>query len=420
MFKIAYYEIKRSIRDRRWLLVFLIQPVLLIGLLGLANRHAPHEIKLAIYNAYQNQYSQKIVDDLKNEKDLTIIEYPTMEAAKKEVEYDRVRGTVIIDVINNNGIIDGQIDYIENSTVPDITAKAKLLCLNATSDTLNRYAKDNFSFKISQESDNQNKKIQAEMEQKLSKTKEEIGKLSLAPQVLVKINNSLDGLEISSPKIATNNKLIKVKINESKNTTKNIKYFDFFASAVIVLMIIIVSLNTSATTISQERIDGTFERFFVTPYTKAQMIVGKMLAYSTTSMALALLTIFSLKMIFEVTIGPLWLVLLTTFITGLAAIALGILISAVTYTIAESVQVSIFVFFAMLILTTFLFQPETMHPSMSFASKVVPFTYSVKTMREINLLNMNFYDIWPNLLIIFGSLIIFLIMAIIVLRRKAD
>ncbi len=378
MLKIAYYEFKRFIRDRRTLVVFLALPIVIIMLLGSVTVHEPENIKIAVANVNANTYSNRIVNDLKDQSKFEIEEV-SPETARTDIEQNKFKTSVIINITKNNNKITGNIELIENSTVPEISANAKALVGKSIQESIGQFTTQNIQDSI---------------------------------------NSSLRSLPVQTDIKITGTD--SVTVNTSKNTDKNIKYTDFFASAVIVLLILIVGLNTSSTTITQERIDGTFERFFVTPYSKFQMIAGKMLAFTVISIILALVTIFSLKILFDVTLGPLWLVLLISFLNALAAISLGVLISSFTYTIAESIQVSILCFFASLILTGLIFQPETMHPIAQKLSAIVPFTYSVKAMREVNILNFNFNEIKYDLLILIAYAFGFQALAILALKRKAN
>jgi len=44
MFKIAYYELTKLIRDTRWLIIFVLQPIILVILLGLVTFYEPKNI----------------------------------------------------------------------------------------------------------------------------------------------------------------------------------------------------------------------------------------------------------------------------------------------------------------------------------------------------------------------------------------
>ena len=211
-----------------------------------------------------------------------------------------------------------------------------------------------------------------------------------------------------------------LSVTTKPNTDRKLNFFSYYASAIMILLLILIGLNASVTSITQERVDGTFERFFVTPYSKASMIFGKMMSYVGISLMLAFIMIFSMKIFFDVTLGPIWLVGLITFATGLAACALGLLVSSFTYTIGESIQVGTLVFFALLVLTGLIFQPETMQPVIAHLHNYIPFTHAMTSMREVNILGFGFDKVYRDILILFGSAVAFLLVAVLALRRKAN
>lgn len=347
MFKIAYFEVKKMLRDYRLLLVFLLQPVILIYLLGNTVAHTPDKIDVSVFNQYQNEISMKIITEMKSSETLSVKECTNQDSAETSVYENKSKLAVTISLGGNSW---DDIKIVRNSIVPDVSARAEKIVLEA----------------------------------------------------LTKLNSN----NLSAP------------ISVRDNTSKTVSYFDYYASAIIILLLILICLNASVTAITQERIDGTFERFFVTPYSKATMVFGKMVSYVGISLTLSLITIFSLKFFFDVNLGPIWLIGLITFVTGLAAIALGLLVSSVTYTIGESIQVGTLIFFSILILTGLIFQPESMQPFILKLHDVIPFTYSMTAMREVNILGFGFSKVVNDLFIIGGSAVLFLIVAVIFLRRK--
>ncbi len=375
MLKIALYELKKLTRDTRWLVLFLVQPILVVLFLGLVTWREPQNIRVSFFNKEDNQYSQQIVQDLEREKKLILVYDSSADEAHRQVKDNITRSAVIIDIAKKNDIISGSIEIMENSTLPELSGQTKKIILKATEDTVKNFSVENVK--------------------------------NLMPQsAQIKIDE-------------TNIDLSPIEIRETKNTNKNIKYFDYFLSALIVLLITINCLNLSSTTITTERIEGTFERFFVTPFKKYHMIIGKLLAFAIVAIVLSIIIILTLKTLFAVTLGPIWLVLLITFITALMAIALGIFISSITYTIRESILMGIMAFYLTLILTPFLFQSETMHPIIGKIPLIIPFTYSIKAMREVNILGFDFYQILPDLLMLVGYFVGFIILSILLLRRRA-
>ncbi len=421
MLKIAYFELKKLLRDRRWLALIILQPIILLFILGAATIHDPKNIKIAVFSQWKNEYSNQIIQNLQDEKDLKIEILTSEKLLKDGLDKNHYRGGIVIDIKKNESQINGDLLFISNSTVPEISSQAKLLALNSTKKTLADFAAKNLQAKITTQSQAQSKIIQSDLKSKIDTLETNLSKLSLPNEQLTALTKPLQGIE----KINLNGfdnlaKPNQIKINESKNTTRKIRYFDFYASAVVMLLVLITCLNMSSASITQERIDGTFERFFVTPYTKTQMIMGKMLTFSVISLIIAFVTIGTLYYVFNASLGPLWLVILITYLTSLSAVAIGLLVSSFTHTIAESIQVSITIFFSCLILTQFIFQTETMHPILTKITWLVPFTYSMQALREVNLLNVGFMDVWQDIAILGGSVIVFISLAIVLLHRKAD
>jgi ABC-2 type transport system permease protein len=391
--KIALYELKKFVRDRRWFLLFLTQPIIVVIFLGLVTWQEPKDIRVSLFNVDSNKYSEEIVQNLEDEERINFSSESSEKEALEGVKNDKFRSAVIVDIAEEENLIKGKIRIVENSTVPDLSGRVKMLVVDAVEGSLAGFA-------------GQNVKVQAE-----GNLQKQIETIIHDPEQLKLVTKNHTSISIEEDSI---------RIAEEKNTTKSLKYFDYFLSALMVLLMIINAINLSTISITSERSEGTFERFFVTPYRKSQMIFGKFIAFSFVAIILSVLVISTLKIFFEVSLGPIWLVGIIMFITAETAIALGILISAVTHSLQESIQVGVIVFYLTLILTPFLFQSETIHPYIKNISLIVPFTYSIRAMREVNLLNMEFFDVWPNLLILIGFLVLFILLAINFLRRKAE
>jgi len=415
MFKIAFYELKKLIRDHRWMAIFLAQPVLIVTLLGSVAIHDPKNISVLIYDTNQNQYSREIAQVISNDSRLKIVAKNSENDLRESLRRDEATLGVLIK-IDKEDQIRGKIEVVENSTAPEMSARSKVFIADDIKPVLDGFTKNNAKTVIGAD---QSQKF-SDSKNALSRIRNQVSSIPLDQAVKATMASDFSILQNQSSAENIEIDTSKIDLLQTKNTSKSIKYFDFYASALIVLLILLVGINTSSTTVTQERIDGTFERFFVTPYSKTHMIIGKMLAFVTVSVVLALLTIFSLKLLFDVTLGPIFLVLLITFLTSLCALSLGLLISSFTYTIAESIQVGITLFFSILILCGLIFQPETMHAIPKFLHQIIPFTYSVRAMREVNLLNFNFSMIGKDLLILVGYTALFLTLSVLFLRRKAD
>ncbi|MEW6187759.1 MAG: ABC transporter permease [Thermodesulfobacteriota bacterium] len=202
------------------------------------------------------------------------------------------------------------------------------------------------------------------------------------------------------------------------NEWKDIRYFDLAASGVIVLFIVGICLLMSVTTVTAERSSGTLERILASPYKNSEIILGKFTAYTVLAAVVSVLVIFSLKLTFGIVLGNLFLVFLFSILIGGNAVALGLLVSAVTRNELESIMAGILCWFLAMILMGFTWPLETMHPLMTWVSRLNPFLYGLQAIRHINLNHWGFDQVWFNLVVLVTSLSFQALLAIRFFRRE--
>ena len=202
------------------------------------------------------------------------------------------------------------------------------------------------------------------------------------------------------------------------NAWKELKFFDFYASAIIVLIAMALPLFLSAMSLTSERSTGTIERVFATPYTKSEIIIGKMLAQSILAFMITILIIATLKIVFGIALGNIGLVLLVVSLVGINAVIFGLLISSITYTETESLLVAIMSFLILMVLMTYLWPRETMHIVPRYMSYMIPYTYGIQAIRYINMVGAGLSEVWMDLLALLGFIIAQMIIAIQILRRE--
>jgi ABC-2 type transport system permease protein len=186
----------------------------------------------------------------------------------------------------------------------------------------------------------------------------------------------------------------------------------------MVVLAMSIPLSLSLITITSERMRGTLERIFVTPYDKVEIIGGKMLAFSLLAVLIALMVTGTLKVLFHIALGNPGLILLTTILVGINGVVFGLLVSSLTRTDIESITVGILGIFAFMGLMTFLVPWETMHPAAKFISRLLPYTYGIRAIRLINMTGAGFYEIWKDLAILLTAIFVQLFITIPVLKRE--
>jgi ABC-2 type transport system permease protein len=226
------------------------------------------------------------------------------------------------------------------------------------------------------------------------------------------------GVPASTATQESNQIMTPFKATFKSNAGKDLKYFDFYASAYMVIMAIVLPMNISLMSLTSERSTGTIERIFVSPYGRSEIITGKLLAHSIFALIYSALFVFTLKAVFNVALGNMGLVLLTCTLMGITGVILGLVISAVTRTEAESLLVGMMVFLGSAALMTYMVPLETMNVVAKYLSQAIPFTYGIETIRRINMVGLGLSDVWINLVIIFGFIVALTVVAIPILRRQ--
>ncbi len=198
---------------------------------------------------------------------------------------------------------------------------------------------------------------------------------------------------------------------------QNLKYFDFYASAMIAMTAAGMPMLLSAISITSERARGTIERIFVSPFKKSEIIVGKVLAHCVFAVMCVALFIGTLKLVFDVTLNNPALVVLLAILVGINGAVMGLLISSVTRSEAESVMIGMMGLLGIMALMTYLFPWETMHPVARVLSGLLPITYGFQAIRQINMVGAGLADIWLNLAVLAGSIALLTLVSIPLLKR---
>ena len=201
------------------------------------------------------------------------------------------------------------------------------------------------------------------------------------------------------------------------NEWQELKYFDFYASALVILLALLFAPGAGFTCYKHPR--GHWEQskeYLVSPYRRSEIIIGKMLAHTIFAIIIIILVLITLKILFDITLGNIALVLLVSILVGINAVILGLLISSITYSESESILLAIMCFLGLLIQMTYLIPWESMHTISKYISYAIPYTYGVQAIRSVNLVGAGFTDIWRDLLIMSGFIVIQALFATLILK----
>lgn len=183
---------------------------------------------------------------------------------------------------------------------------------------------------------------------------------------------------------------------------------NFMVPGLIGLIIQMQAVILTAFAIVREREKGTLEQLIVTPIKPWELMVGKiapyvLIAFAQVAVALAVGTLW-----FQVEIAGSLLLLLglsTVFLVG--SLGIGMLVSTVSKTQTQAMQMSMMVILPAILLSGFMFPRESMPALLNYLGYFIPLTYFLKILRGIVLKGVGLEYLWVEalLLTVFGLLI---------------
>lgn len=207
-------------------------------------------------------------------------------------------------------------------------------------------------------------------------------------------------------------------IDIKTNQVQEIQYMDLAAAPLIVLIIMGICLLAAVTGVTSERSKGTIERIFASPYRRTDIILSKMLALSLIAIIVSFVILLTLNLIFGIVLASQLLALIIVILVGINAVAFGLLVSAVTDTELESVAFGIMFYFLFMTLMGWIWPLETMHPIFRYIASMTPYMYAAHAIRHVNLVGWGLSQVWPDIAILCGFIMIQALGAAQILKRE--
>lgn len=194
---------------------------------------------------------------------------------------------------------------------------------------------------------------------------------------------------------------------------------DYFAPAVIALLLQHLAVSFAALSIVREASVGAMELFRVSPLSAAETLIGKYLSYFLFSIvltaALTALLVVGLKVPM---LGNWWLYAITITVLLFTSLGIGFVISILSETDTQAVQLTMIVLLASVFFSGFMLNLELIWEPVRTISWTLPTTYGIIMIRDIFLLGQI-----PNLMLFIGLTaigILLMIVAWMLLRRSLD
>ena len=176
---------------------------------------------------------------------------------------------------------------------------------------------------------------------------------------------------------------------------------NFFVPGVIGVVLQIGTTVATAMALVRERERGTLEQLLVSPLSRAGLMLGKLVPYLCIGMAMAVILFLIMRFVFDVPIvGNVVGMMFSTLVYVFALLSLGLLVGTKATNQMQALQMSMVFLLPSVFFSGFIFPRETMPWIFYALGALFPTTYFIALMRAIILRGANFFEYWPNLLVL--------------------
>ena len=185
----------------------------------------------------------------------------------------------------------------------------------------------------------------------------------------------------------------------------------------MVLTMTMVMITSMA--IVRERERGTLEQLIVTPLKSWELMAGKIIPYVFIGYVQAALALSVGILVFDVPLrGSLGLLFVLTTLFILASLSLGVLISTVTKTQMQAMQLSFFVFLPSVLLSGFMFPRAAMPELFYQIGHLLPLTFYLEILRGIILKGIGIQLLWNQAFALIVYILVAITVSVIKFQKK--
>jgi ABC-2 type transport system permease protein len=178
---------------------------------------------------------------------------------------------------------------------------------------------------------------------------------------------------------------------------------NFIVPGVIAVIIMIVGAILTSLVIAREYENGTMETLLSLPIKGTELLLGKAIPYFIIGLTDVLISVLMGQVLFGIIIkSSYWLMVLASSLYLLVALSLGLMISIATKSQLVSNQTAILVtYLPSLLLSNFVFPVQNMPKALQAISYVIPATYYIKILKGLFLQGIGLEYLWPSFMALF-------------------
>ncbi len=169
----------------------------------------------------------------------------------------------------------------------------------------------------------------------------------------------------------------------------------FIVPGLLAIILTFTLIQFTAGAIVRERELGTLEQLQVTPVTRVELILGKLLPFIVIGYVQLTVTLLLMRFLFEIPIaGSVALLYAVAFLFIAAVLGLGMLISTLVQTQRQSQQVSMMFLLPFVFLSGYVFPIDGMPLMFQQVSRLIPARYFIEVLRGIVLRGAGLDELW--------------------------
>ena len=384
-FVVAGRVVRQIVKDRRTLALLLVAPLMAIFLL--------HEI-LSI-DAFRPQVltlslPEPMQSAIVEEADVTPID--DLDAALEELRYNRTDGVVVYDEPTVTVYVEGSQSMV--------TASVKKALATAIASYSKQHAQESLEEKV----------------------------LTLQQSILLQVRQQLmqalkaNGANvITVPEIDISAQAPSLSLTSVEysflNGADDMTTFDSIAPLMMGFFIFFFVFLLAGVAFLRERISGTLERLLTTPIRRYEIVFGYFLGFGLFVLVQTLLIqLYMVNLLHIALKGNFLLVLLINLLLAAGSLSLGTLLSAFARN-----ELQLFQFIPLVIVPQILFcglfHLRGAPGWIVVLSKVFPLTYATDALTNVAFRGFGFSVILPDLLILLGYMVLFLVLNTVALKR---
>ena len=170
----------------------------------------------------------------------------------------------------------------------------------------------------------------------------------------------------------------------------------FFVPGLVGIILQLVTLFLTSFAVVREREAGTLEQLFVTPVSRAGLLLGKLVPYALVGLVEVLIVLTVMIYLFGVPVrGSMFLLIALSALFIVCSLGLGLLVSTLAKTQVEAMQFAFIIMLPSVLLSGFMFPRSEMPWPIFVATHAIPVTYFIEILRGIVLRSADLFDLLP-------------------------